>query len=136
VDHFILIDNCDVCPENESRDYLADYIEKGQVTLHRDLGKHAQTGHYTKYSKPFRALAEWIIAVDMDEFVYARRGYKLIGDYLMSLSPAVVQVCVATVEDLWLFRANQNTEICGGHVHCAAQGLLTYMQTARIKQSQ
>jgi hypothetical protein len=30
----------------------------------------------------------------MDEFMYARRGYKLIGDYLMSLSPAVVQVCV------------------------------------------
>lgn len=94
VDHFILIDNCDVCLENESRDILADYIEKGQVTLHRDLVKHAQMEHYTKYSKPFRDLAEWIIVVDTDEFVYARRGYKLIGDYLMSLSPAVVQVCV------------------------------------------
>jgi hypothetical protein len=94
VDHFILIDNCDVCPADESNEILGSYIKNGQVTLIRDLGKHQQLDHYTKYSKPFLALAEWIMVVDMDEFVYARRGWPTIGDYLNSLSPAVVQLCV------------------------------------------
>ena len=33
--------------------------------------------------------SDWIMAIDIDEYVYARNGYKKITDYLKSLSPSI-----------------------------------------------
>jgi hypothetical protein len=87
VDHFYLIDN------NSTDDYMpiiSKYSDR--ITLFHDCRKWAQTDCYNKYILPLTWNSEWIMVVDLDEFVYARNGFKTIPDYLKTLDSDVSAV--------------------------------------------
>lgn len=87
VEHFYLIDN------GSTDDYeriLHPYIEQDLVTLFKDPKPHIQEKAYNEYIKPVATQdTEWLIICDLDEFVYSRKSYPTIRDYLDTLSPDV-----------------------------------------------
>jgi hypothetical protein len=80
VDHFYLINN-------GSTDNYVSIISKysDRITLFHDNRKWVQTECYNKYVLPELWNSEWIMVVDLDEFVYARNGFNKISDYLRTL---------------------------------------------------
>ena len=88
VDKFFLVDN----GSNDGYD-IQEYIEKGIVELEINPKKHAQVELYNYYLKKAKQY-KWVMVVDLDEFMYARNGYKTIKDYLRSIKPEVDQIKV------------------------------------------
>lgn len=84
VEHFFLIDNGST---DDGQARINSYIERGLVTLVSDSTKWAQVELYNKHFLKKSKLSEWVIVCDLDEFIYARNGYKTIKDYLKSRSP-------------------------------------------------
>jgi len=90
VDHFYLIDN------GSTDDYLpslAPYQDK--ITLFHDPERHKQIDHYNTYVLPHLKESEWWLVVDLDEFVYARKGFKTIPAYLSTLPENIAIVRIA-----------------------------------------
>ena len=85
VDCFLLTDN------GSTDDYLQKiqrYIDQGIVVLRVDPTKHKQINHLNAFLDKAKQF-DWVVAVDLDEFVYARKGYSTIKQYLQSLDKAV-----------------------------------------------
>ena len=60
------------------------------ITLYIDNVLFGQTEKYNKYFLAnHKNDCEWIAIVDLDEFVYARRGFNTIRDFLMTLKTEV-----------------------------------------------
>jgi len=88
VDHFFLVDN----GSNDGYD-IQEYVKKGVVDLWINPKKHAQielTNHYLQKAKQY----DWVMVVDLDEFMYARNGFKTIKQYLRTVKPEVEQIKV------------------------------------------
>jgi hypothetical protein len=88
VDKFFLVDN----GSNDGYD-IKEYIEKGIVEVWVNPKKHAQVeliNHYLQKAKKY----DWVLVVDLDEFMYARNGYKSIKEYLKTVKPSVEQIKV------------------------------------------
>ena len=88
VDHFFLVDN----GSNDGYD-IQDYINKGVVEVWMNPKKHAQIelmNHYLQKAKQYK----WVLVVDLDEFMYARNGYKTIKEYLRTVNKDVEQIKV------------------------------------------
>ena len=88
VDHFFLVDN----GSNDGYD-IQDYIKKGVVEVWMNPKKHAQIelmNHYLQKAKQYK----WVLVVDLDEFMYARNGYKTIKEYLRTVNKDVEQIKV------------------------------------------
>ena len=51
-------------------------------------------GHYNKYILPIKNISEWFLVCDLDEFVYARKMFKTIPEYLKSLHETVGNVLI------------------------------------------
>jgi hypothetical protein len=86
VDHFFLVDN----GSNDGYD-LKKYGETVDIWINPK--KHAQVeliNHYLEKAKKY----EWVMVVDLDEFMYARKGFKTIKEYLRSVRPEVSQIMV------------------------------------------
>jgi hypothetical protein len=81
VDTFFLTDNGST---DEYRYILQPYIQSGHVVLRVDPKKHAQIEHLNYYLHDAKKI-DWVIVVDLDEFVYARRGFTTIKEYLKTL---------------------------------------------------
>ena len=65
------------------------------VTVHTDTVKHKQISHYNSYFlHKIKKEAEWLFVVDLDEFMYARLGFRDIPEYLQSVSEDVGQISV------------------------------------------
>lgn len=90
VEHFYLTDNGST---DAYQDIITPYIEKGLITLVVDDRKYIQSEVYIKTSKIITEY-EWVIVCDMDEFIYARNGFKTISSYLKTLPLDVSQVHV------------------------------------------
>ena len=91
VDHFFLIDN------GSTDNYitiLQPYIDNKQVSLVKDPKRFSQKGHYNKYILPIKNISEWFLVCDLDEFVYARKMFKTIPEYLKSLHETVGNVLI------------------------------------------
>jgi hypothetical protein len=91
VEHFFLINN------NSTDDYLSvlkPYCEEGLVTLFHEPRNYVQVDSYNDYFMPLRHSAEWIIVCDLDEFIYSRKGYRRIVDYLNSVDKNVSAVSI------------------------------------------
>lgn len=85
---------------------LQDYIDKGYIDLIKDDTKHAQQELYNKYFLNHVKKAKWCIVCDLDEFVYSRKGYTKIIDYLNTLSDEITGVIIP-----WkLFGSNGHTK--------------------------
>lgn len=83
VEHFYLIEN-NSSVEYSSFDIIHDkYAE--YVTYFRDDTRHAQVHHYNKYFKNAITESEWLMIVDLDEFVYARHPFRTISEYIRKI---------------------------------------------------
>lgn len=88
VDTFFLIDN------DSSDDYkpiLEPYLTSKQVFLMKSKKKNAQVELYNKWL-PEAKKFDWVIVVDLDEFVYARNGFKTIKDYLRTVDKDIYKI--------------------------------------------
>ncbi len=70
-DHIYLVDNGS---SDEYETIVQPFIDRGQVTLMLNAKRHAQQEILHNYFLPLRLLSEWMLAVDLDEFMYARSG--------------------------------------------------------------
>lgn len=73
---------------------LQPYINNHTVELINDDIKHAQEHCYNKYFLTKAKKYQWVMVVDLDEFVYARKGYRTIPQYLHTLNDTISQVCI------------------------------------------
>jgi len=87
VDHFFLIDN-------GSTDNYEPILDKfpGKITLYKDAEKYKQNDHYNNYLFKHNKQSAWIILVDLDEFVYARKGFNKISDYLKTVPKNISRI--------------------------------------------
>ena len=80
IDHFYLIDNGS---DDAYRHKIDPYIKTGQVEVAVDPRPDMQTEHYNNYYlRRIKEETEWIMVVDLDELIYARRDHQRISDYL------------------------------------------------------
>lgn len=88
VEHFYMINN-------GSTDNWEPEIEGFPVTIYNDDKPHKQKEHYNNYClKEVKNNAKWVMVVDLDEFMYARNGFKTIPEYLDSLGEDIKQIHV------------------------------------------
>lgn len=92
VNHFYLIDN------NSTDNYqkiLEPYLQDGSVELNIDNRPHMQEVHYNSYYlQKIKNESEWVIVVDLDEFIYSRGSFKTITEYLKTLTENISQIYV------------------------------------------
>jgi hypothetical protein len=88
VDHFIMIDNGS---NDNYLEVLTPYIS--YINLIIDTEKHEQVKCYNK-QKDLCKKYDWVIVCDMDEFIYARKNFKTIKQYLCTLDDSVSQVLI------------------------------------------
>lgn len=86
VDHFYLIDNGSTDGYEKE---ISTFVDSRLVTLVKDDTKWAQTNMYNQYFLPLKKESEWLMVCDLDEFIYARKGFDSISNYLKSLSKQV-----------------------------------------------
>ena len=88
VEHFYLIDN------GSTDDYMIslEYISKVDIII--DPTKHCQNKHYNKYLRKIKEETEWIMVIDLDEFMYSRKGYNTIPEYLKTIDDSIEQIGV------------------------------------------
>jgi hypothetical protein len=91
--HFYLIDN------GSDDDYfskISPYIEIGLITLVKDSYRQpigTQDVLYNKhYLSKIKHESEWIIVVDVDEYIYGRNGHDTISTYLASISADIDKI--------------------------------------------
>lgn len=88
VQHFYLIDN-------GSTDDWQSEIKGFPVTCVSDSERGAQLKLYNKhFLEIVKENSEWMMVVDLDEFLYARNKFKNIVDYIESLSDNIASVRV------------------------------------------
>lgn len=87
VDHFYLINN-------GSTDNFMPIIERYEkyITLYHDNSQYCQTKLYNKYFMPIKHESVWLMIIDLDEFVYSRKNFPKITDYLKTLNNNVSKV--------------------------------------------
>jgi glycosyltransferase involved in cell wall biosynthesis len=91
VDKIFLIDNGS---DDNYQLILQPYIDSKKVYLEINPVKHKQKELYNLYFREKVERYEWILICDLDEFVYARKGFSTIKEYLRSLNPQVAQVVI------------------------------------------
>jgi hypothetical protein len=70
VEHFYLVDNNS---DDNFMTILEPYIDRGLITLHHSPQRHAQVALMESMLKErVRSEAEWVLSIDLDEFVWAR----------------------------------------------------------------
>ena len=82
VDKFMLIDNAST---DNYFHLIKPYIATGKVVLTKDPKKWSQEELYNKYYLKYCKYSKWVMVVDLDEFIYARRGYNTIIQYLNTI---------------------------------------------------
>jgi len=88
VEHFYMIDN-------GSTDDWKSQVTGAPVTIHTDKQKHQQKNHYNNYFlDEVKRNSKWVMVVDLDEFMYARKGFDTISEYLDSVDENIGQICV------------------------------------------
>jgi hypothetical protein len=79
VEYFYMIDN-------GSNDNWEEQVKNLPVHVYTDHKKYAQIQLYNKYFLDVvKQNSEWVMVIDLDEFMYSRLGYKTITNYLESL---------------------------------------------------
>jgi len=88
VDCFLLNDNGST---DNYEHKIQKYIDAGFVVLNKNPKKYAQVEIYNDCIDCARKF-DWVMVVDLDEFVYARNGFNTIKEYLNSLQQDVSQI--------------------------------------------
>jgi hypothetical protein len=89
VEHFYLINN-------GSTDNFMPIIKKYNeyITLYNDDTKHSQIYLYNKYFMPIKKFSKWMMIIDLDEFVYSRKNYNKITDYLKNVNKNISKIAL------------------------------------------
>jgi len=90
VDTFLLTDNGST---DNYKPIIEPYIQSGHVILNVNPKKYAQTEHLNYFLNDAKKF-DWVIVVDLDEFMYSRRGFTTMKDYLKTLSPDVHKIYI------------------------------------------
>lgn len=89
VEHFYLIDN------GSQDNYVIEDKYLSKITLIFDDTKYAQikllNKHFLELTKKESI---WVISIDLDEFMYSRREYNTISEYLKNIKPSISQIGV------------------------------------------
>ena len=91
-DHFYLIDNdsTDNYKSNVNR-----YVKENILDIVVDNQPHMQEAHYNSYYlDKVKRESDWVMVVDLDEFIYGRGKYKTISSYLRTLPCNIAQIYV------------------------------------------
>lgn len=88
VDTFLLIDNDS---SDNYKPILEPFLHSKQVFLKKSKKKHAQVELYNRWL-PEAKKFDWVIVVDMDEFIYARNGFKTIKEYLETVNKDIYKI--------------------------------------------
>ena len=67
VEHFYLIDN------GSTDDWIVETLN-APITVITDSKKYSQNEHYNKFLETVKINSEWVMVIDLDEFVYTRIG--------------------------------------------------------------
>merc|ERR1712178_101815 len=73
---------------------LQPYIAQGKAQVFNMPQQHMQGPHYNTVLPHIKQRAQWVLTVDLDEFMYAGNGFQNIKAYLGSLPGQVQQVVV------------------------------------------
>jgi hypothetical protein len=91
LDKFYMIDN----DSNDNYiEILQPYIDNNIVECVKDAKKHAQAELYNTYFLEKSKFYDWAMVCDLDEFIYARKGFQTIKEYLNTVSDSVSQVFI------------------------------------------
>ena len=88
VDTFLLIDNDS---SDNYKPILEPFLHSKQAFLKKSKKKHAQVELYNRWL-PEAKKFDWVIVVDMDEFIYARNGFKTIKAYLETVNKDIYKI--------------------------------------------
>jgi hypothetical protein len=91
VDRFFLIDNGST---DNYFEIIEPFIKTNIVRLEIDATKHKQVELYNKYYVEAIKHYKWTIVCDLDEFIYARKQYTKIKEYLTSVPDNVTQIFI------------------------------------------
>ena len=82
--------------DNGSTDNYLEKIKnyKDKIELVIDNEKHSQAKLYNKYFLSKIQKYEWTIICDLDEFIYSRKEFKTIKDYLNTVNKEVSQIAI------------------------------------------
>ena len=109
VDRFFLVDN----GSTDGYD-LKGYEEKVEVWMNPK--KHSQvelTNHYLQKAKKY----DWVLVVDLDEFMYSRKGFRTIKQYLKTIPPTIKEILVPWKQFGSSGFKKQPTSIIGSFIH-------------------
>jgi hypothetical protein len=90
IDHFFLTDNGS---DDGYIDILDKYIKNGNVSLNINPERYQQVKHLNFYINDVKKY-DWAIVIDLDEFIYARKNYNTIKQYLSSLDTNINQIYI------------------------------------------
>ena len=88
VDTFLLIDNDS---SDNYKPILEPFLRSKQVFLKKSKKKNAQVELYNRWLSEAKKF-DWVIVVDMDEFIYARNGFKTIKEYLETVNKDIYKI--------------------------------------------
>lgn len=88
IDHFFFIDN------GSTDEYIHILNKFNNISLVVDNTPYIQLQHYNRYYLNECKKYDWVLVCDLDEFVYARRQFKTIPDYLNTLDNSISQVFI------------------------------------------
>lgn len=99
IDHYVSqgVSRIHLINNNSTDNYLPilnPYIRSGLVELHHDQRLYKQTQIYNDILPRVKREAEWLIACDLDEFIYARLGFQSISTFLKELDHSVSSVLI------------------------------------------
>ena len=83
VQQFFLIDNGST---DNYFSIIEPYIKNNIIYLVKDSKPHSQTELYNKYFLNLCKKYTWVIICDLDEFIYAKNGFKKINGYLQYIN--------------------------------------------------
>lgn len=82
---------------NSSDDWRSGLAELGhdqRITCLSDERQHAQESIYNDVFKSGIINSEWLLVCDLDEFVYARKGFESITDFLDSIPKSISSIII------------------------------------------
>ena len=90
IDKLFLIDNCST---DVYKPILEPFIKSGIVKLIIDNRRYSQSLVCSSYIEQYKQY-DWTIHCDLDEFIYSRKGFKTIKEYLKSVDNNISQICI------------------------------------------
>lgn len=88
VEHFVIIDN------GSTDDTLLKLGAHLDVTLYIDRTPNAQVMLYNKYFTAWTPLADWVLVVDLDDFMFAKDSLSTLASVLRGIPRNVAQISV------------------------------------------